>query len=123
MYYILFFHNYAIFKMIIVFLFEPFRVVLFQFGNQFYVCQSQVCHVGKEENLIIDSFGFLACEAFVFIVETTGLKGIKQGNRADKEFFTLVGFHHTARIVIAAKLYFLCFHTLVILMGYAFHLS
>ena len=32
----------------------------------------QVCHVGKEENLVIDSFGFLVCEAFVFIVETTG---------------------------------------------------
>ena len=31
------------------------EVVLFQFGNQFYVCQSQVCHVGKEENLVIDS--------------------------------------------------------------------
>ena len=75
--------------------------------------------IGKEENFVINAFGFFTGETFVFVIETTGLQSIQQGGRGNQQFFAIVGFHNTAYLALAAKLNFICFHIiLLILMVY-----
>ena len=72
--------------------------------------------IGKEENFVINAFGFFTGETFVFVIETTGLQSIQQGGRGNQQFFAIVGFHNTAYIALAAKLNFICFHIILLIL-------
>ena len=72
--------------------------------------------VGKEENLVINPFGFFTGKTFVLVIETAGLQGIEQDCRTDKQFFAIDRFHDAGVIRPAVELNLSCFHIVVFIL-------